>query len=283
MRKECPLNREEGHPCSTALLRRAPSASQQLQARKPCSPWISHFEGEDDSVTKKGAMPRPKLSGALLQYTGATRWNSSPGAQALPFGQRALLKALSPSWGAGQAAQVAQEAWCSTEVCVVGERQGAEPGHWDVCSEHAHLNRSGAVQLSGDLGPGQGGQELQACEVPGSRALPTHLAEAAKAGQCRFAERKVSHCGRQERAGVSLRAGGSPGASGSVQHALWVWPWWSGHQWPWWVWPPAPSPAKSVSWTHGLTDDPQRQHVYWENPPLPLAFPPSLACQRAAP
>lgn len=70
MRKKCPLNREEGHPCSTALLRRAPSASQQLQAGKPCSPRISHFEGEDYSVTKKGAIPRPKLSGALLQYTG---------------------------------------------------------------------------------------------------------------------------------------------------------------------------------------------------------------------
>lgn len=47
-------------------------------------------------------------------------------------------------------------------------------------------------------------------------------------------------------------------------------------------WPPAPSPAKSVSWTHGLMDDPQKQHVYRENPPLPLVLPPSLASQRAA-
>lgn len=70
MRKKCPLNREEGQPRSTALLRRAPSASQQLQAGKPCFPWISHFEGEDYSVTKKGAIPTAKLSGALMQHTG---------------------------------------------------------------------------------------------------------------------------------------------------------------------------------------------------------------------
>ena len=33
------------------------------------------------------------------------------------------------------------------------------------------------------------------CEVHGSCALPTHLAEAAKSGQRRFVERKVSHYG----------------------------------------------------------------------------------------
>lgn len=125
--------------------------------------------------------------------------------------------------------------------------------------------------MSGGLGPrGLGGKGLQACEAQGSRALPTHLAEAAKAGQRRFAERTVSHCGRQERGGVSLRAGGSPGASSSVQCCVCGWPWWSGHQWPWGALATCSLPCQvcQVSW---MTQ--RSSVVYWENPLLPLFLP----------
>lgn len=58
-----------------------------------------------------------------------------------------------------------------------------------------HLRGAG-VQLSGpwDLGAGAAGYNGQ-----GSCAPQTHLAEAAKVGQRRFVERKVSHCRTGER------------------------------------------------------------------------------------
>lgn len=47
--------------------------------------------------------------------------------------------------------------------------------------------------------------------VQGSVALPTYLAEAVEAGQGRSVERKVSHCGREERGGISdLKQGPVP-------------------------------------------------------------------------
>lgn len=64
--------------------------------------------------------------------------------------------------------------------------------------------------------------------MQGSRALPTHLAEAAKAEQCRFVERKVSHCRRQERGSVSLGRVQPQSLKQcpllSVRQALVVWP-----------------------------------------------------------
>lgn len=77
-------------------------------------------------------------------------------------------------------------------------------------------------------------QELQGRDRQGSCALPTHLVEAVKAGQCRFVERKVSHCGKQERGGVSLGQGAAPEPR-AVSITLCSRPWWSGHQWPWWA------------------------------------------------
>lgn len=68
-------------------------------------------------------------------------------------------------------------------------------------------------------GSGSEGQEVPSCQGgawdPGGRrgAPQTHLAEAAKAGQCSCTERKVSHCGGRERTC-------EPWASGSSRHPL---------------------------------------------------------------
>lgn len=73
--------------------------------------------------------------------------------------------------------------------------------------------------LSSCQAPGTWRRELQGCDGQGSCSLQTHLAEAAKAGQCRFVERKVSHCGRGERR-CKPWAGCSPRASSSVHRSL---------------------------------------------------------------
>lgn len=73
------------------------------------------------------------------------------------------------------------------------------------------------------LGAGVAGVQ---CE--GAVHLLTHLAEAAKAGQSRFVERKVSHCGRQERGGIRLGQGMAPDPQAAsialCAQVLGVWP-----------------------------------------------------------
>lgn len=64
--------------------------------------------------------------------------------------------------------------------------------------------RDGAASNRDVQGPGPRGRSRTAAMDGKGHAALTHLAEAAEAGQHRFAERKASHCGREKRGGVSL-------------------------------------------------------------------------------
>lgn len=171
---------------------------------------------------------------------------------------------LSPGWGGGGRQSEGQEGPCTWKGAPAGQGMGWSQ-ETDARSQHMprwHLRGAGGVWLSGAWDRRQG---LQGCDMRRSRALPTHLAEAAKAERCSFVERKVSHCRRQERGSVSLGQGAAPepqavsialcaaGPSGLATDGL------GG------LWPPTPFlPTPSGSLT-----DPQKQHVCRENPPLP--------------
>ena len=74
-----------------------------------------------------------------------------------------------------------------------------------------------SAQLSGPgTGTGATGRD-----TGGSQTLPTHLAEAVTAGQCRFAGRKVSHCRRREKTREPRAAMGPRLGPSAVCEAAW--------------------------------------------------------------
>lgn len=117
-----------------------------------------------------------------------------------------------------------------------------------------------SAQLSG-LGTGTGATE---CDTGGSQTLPTHLAEAVTAGQCRFAGRKVSHCRRRERT-REPRAALEPRSGPSA------------------VCEAARGVGTLASCSLRILAGPRKQHVCWANPSLPPSHPPRPASSPQVP
>ena len=146
------------------------------------------LEGEDYSVTE-GSHPRSQAGQGA--HAGGV---ATPGRRHCPL-SCAHPASLEPRWGGvwgGRTALGAQRAWLLEE-----DRGGA--GSWGARCEHVpgqHLRGLLGASSSQGLGPGAGTTGVWCTR---EAELLTHLAEAVTAGQCRFAERKVSHCGRRER------------------------------------------------------------------------------------
>lgn len=177
------------------------------------------FEGEDDKVTKREVISHATVYAAHLQPTCST-WSEQQGNSTQGAGTARAPTSLSPGGERQQATWVAGRGPHPEDECVLGRGRGGA--------------RSLRCMVSAPARVASERQELQGHKGRGSCVLPTHLVEAVMAGQCRFAERKVSHCGRQERRGVSLGRGAAPEPR-AEPITLCGRPWWSGHQWPWWA------------------------------------------------
>lgn len=107
-----------------------------------------------------------------------------------------------------------------------------------------------SAQLSG---PGTG-TGATGHDTGGSQTLPTHLAEAVTAGQCRFAGRKVSHCRRREKTREPRAAVGPQSGPSAVCEAAW-------------------GVGTLASCFPRILASPWKQHVCGANPSLPPSHP----------